>query len=118
MATRKTRERTAPREVVWRLRINSPFVTNFVFPISAVNLSAYAGGGAPDRIVFVCADGEEVDVRCLCTWNNADGRYDHEIDKVCRRMYGRTFDHIKSVWRTRVSELGNYWCWAQMARPR
>ena len=55
------------------------------------------------------ADGIMCRAEFQTTWNNADGLFDDELEGVCQREYGCSFQTIKSIWISRIGILSDYW---------
>lgn len=55
------------------------------------------------------ADGVMCKTEFLTTWNNAGGAFDNELDDICQREYGCSFQAIKSIWISRIGILSDYW---------
>ena len=45
----------------------------------------------------------------LATWNNDRGMFDDELDSICQREYGCSFQAIKSIWIGRLGQVSDYW---------
>ena len=58
---------------------------------------------------FVTADGVAVRVKYLATWNNKDGRYDDELDRLCMDAWNVPFRFLRSSWIARLRDIDNYW---------
>lgn len=54
-------------------------------------------------------DGVRCTCKAVCTWNNADGGFDEEIDYLCQKYYGCSFQAIKSIWIGRLGRVSNVW---------
>lgn len=52
-------------------------------------------------------------IRCRpefqATWNNAGGSYDDELEGVCQKYYGCTFQSIRSIWIGRLGYVSDFW---------
>lgn len=59
---------------------------------------------------YKLAGGEVVTLRWLSTWNNTDGKYDKELDGLCRELYGMDFESVRAVWKRRLGgRLEDWW---------
>lgn len=59
---------------------------------------------------YKLSGGEIVTLRWIATWNNAGGRFDKELDKECRNLYGMDFESVKVVWQRRLGgRLEDWW---------
>lgn len=55
------------------------------------------------------ADGVRCQAEFQTTWNNAGGFFDDELEALCQREYGCSFQTIKSIWIGRIGVLSDYW---------
>lgn len=60
------------------------------------------------------ADGVKVRMKFIGTWNNKDGLFDEELDKVCQDVLGVPFETIKSIWIARLGYLDDYWHYVKL----
>lgn len=65
---------------------------------------------------YITSDGVKVKVKFLTTWDNTDGRYDNELDELCRRLWGIDFAYIRSMWVSRLYYVGNYWHYVELTK--
>lgn len=63
---------------------------------------------------YVLHGGEEVCFKYIMGCNNTDGRYDEELDVLCKELYGMGFRAIKNVWESRLGRLSGYWHHVEM----
>ena len=54
-------------------------------------------------------DGVRCQAEFQTTWDNANGFFDEELEGVCQREYGCSFQTIKSIWISRIGVLSDYW---------
>lgn len=45
----------------------------------------------------------------IAVWDNRDGRYDEQLDHLCRKYWNLPFSYIKSLWMERCYDLEGYW---------
>lgn len=55
------------------------------------------------------SDGIKCRTEFQATWNNADGMFDDELENICQREYGCSFQAIKSIWISRLTKVSDYW---------
>lgn len=55
------------------------------------------------------ADGVRCQAEFQTTWNNVGGFFDEELEAICQREYGCSFQAIKSIWISRIGILSDYW---------
>ena len=54
-------------------------------------------------------DGEVVDAKFLCGWENSDRRYDGELDRICKELFNAPFESLRSMWISRLGTVSDYW---------
>lgn len=54
-------------------------------------------------------DGSVHEARFESTWNNANGAYDEELDRLCQRMFRVPFVSVRSMWIGRLGRIDDYW---------
>ena len=54
-------------------------------------------------------DGAENIATFICSWCNRDCVYDDELEAVCQKYYGMTFEAIRSMWIGRLGRVDDYW---------
>ena len=59
--------------------------------------------------LFETLDGKRSCPRFVAAWNNKEGEYDGELDRVCRRRFGFPFVNIRSMWNCRLGFVDDYW---------
>lgn len=58
---------------------------------------------------FRTADDKVCEATFISGWDNRDGRYDKQLDWVCRKYWGVGFSAVKSLWHERRWEIEGYW---------
>ena len=66
--------------------------------------------------MYDTADGVKVKLKFIGTWNNKDGLFDEELDKVCQDVLGVPFKTIKSIWIARLGYLDDYWHYVKLIK--
>lgn len=70
---------------------------------------------APDNAIDVhcekieTQDNVVVGTKFVTTWNNAGGRYDDELNDLCKEKFGAPFSFIRSIWFYRLGSVSNTW---------
>ena len=80
------------------MRIKAKFAENLLVPANGIS-----------RGEVETTDGVTCLTEFQTTWNNADGMFDDELECVCQREYGCSFQAIKSIWISRIGILSDYW---------
>jgi len=52
----------------------------------------------------------------LSTWDNSNHRYDDELDGLCHRQWGCSFDLIRNIWRGRLEFVGDVWHYIELKK--
>lgn len=55
------------------------------------------------------ADGIDVTIQFISTWNNKGGEYDEQLDDICNREYNTPFSMIRSIWIGRLGMADEFW---------
>jgi hypothetical protein len=63
---------------------------------------------------FRTKDGKVCDAIFISVWNNADCRYDEQLDHICQIKWNIRFDSVRSMWIGRLGEVGCYWYLIQL----
>lgn len=58
---------------------------------------------------FLTTDGKVCSATFISCWDNKDGRYDEQLDYLCRKYFDLPFPYIKSLWMERCWEIEGYW---------
>jgi hypothetical protein len=58
---------------------------------------------------FKTLDGKICDAEFIACWDNRDGRWDEQLDHLCRKYWDMPFAAIKSMWYERCYEIEGYW---------
>ena len=64
---------------------------------------------APEGVALMTSDGVACVAHFLSTWDNGDGRYEVELDRLCQREWDCSFGVLRSVWIGRIDKVGNCW---------
>ena len=80
------------------MKISAKFAENLLVPANGIQFGEVE-----------TSDGIKCRTEFLATWNNADGMFDEELDGICQREYGCSFQTIKSIWIGRIGVLSDYW---------
>jgi len=59
-------------------------------------------------------DGKVCDAIFISVWNNADGRYNEQLDYICMKYWNVHFDTMRSMWFGRLGGVGDYWYFLQL----
>lgn len=59
-------------------------------------------------------DGKECVAHFISGWNNRDGRYDEQLDHVCRLKWGVPFSAVRSRWIAQYGTLEGYWYYLKL----
>lgn len=97
-------------------RLYSKFTEKVLLPIEAID-SRYrkvipqteTDWKAFSNAKFVTNDKKFVKVKFLSAYNNGDGSYNEELDRLCMNMYGIPLSTVKSVWYARIGDISNFW---------
>ncbi len=80
--------------------LNCRYAERVMLPHNAI------GAGVSE---YETADGVNVRLKFIGTWNNKDGLFDEELNKICDDAFGVAFDSIKSIWIARLGMVDDYW---------
>lgn len=58
---------------------------------------------------FKTMDGKICDAIFIAVWDNRDGRWDEQLDYLCRKWWDMPFSSMKSLWYERCWEIEGYW---------
>lgn len=87
-------------------RIHCKFNDDALVPIEAIE------GITPGE--FVTDDGKECRAEFISGWNNQDGRYDEQLDHICRSKWEMPFSAIRSRWIAQYGTLEGYWYYLKL----
>ena len=65
---------------------------------------------------YMTLDGQTVLVRLVGCWNNTGGYYEEELDALCQKEWGISFQALRSIWIGRLGRVGNYWHVIEMTK--
>ena len=86
--------------------IQSKFAERVLVPREGIS------GHGPGK--YETQDGKVCDAIFISIWDNADGRYDDQLDFVCRKYWDMPFSRFRSLWIARVGELKGFWYLVQL----
>lgn len=66
--------------------------------------------------VYQTLDGKVCNATFISVWNNTDGRYDEQLDHICRKFWNISFSYIKSLWMERCMEIEGYWYFLKLTQ--
>lgn len=66
--------------------------------------------------IVVTTDGVKCKLAYQSTWNNEGGRFDDRLEDVCQKYYGCPFSTIRSIWISRIGNLGVFWHLVKMEK--
>ena len=58
---------------------------------------------------YETADGKVCTALFISLWDDRDGRYDDQLDHICRKYWDLPFSYVKSLWMERCWEIEGYW---------
>lgn len=97
-----------PQTFVQTYHIGAKYSAEVLFPSNAVDAAFWAHEeGVIPR--FLTSDGVLCEPKFIRTINNGGGRYDGELEDLCRLHFGVSFVYLRSVWVSRLGALDNYW---------
>lgn len=91
------------------VRIKARFAERVLAPGNAL-------AGVREGDTVETSDGVSCVAHFLSGWDNADGRYDDELDGLCERQWGISFPVLRSVWIGRINYIGNIWHMLQLKK--
>lgn len=91
------------------VNLNARFSPRVLIPSPAVPPS----GGT---LTVKTSDGVTCVARFLSVWDNSDGRYDGELDALCRRQWGCGFDLVRTMWDGRLGRTGDVWHYVELKK--
>lgn len=90
-------------------KIPSKFCEHLLAPVNAFPPGPITGE-------FETTDG----IKCLIVmeagYNNSDGRFDEEFDRICQEYFGCPFSTIRSIWFSRLGSCDKYWHLIKMVK--
>lgn len=84
-------------------RLQAKYAERILCPRSAL------GEVGTGDLNLITADGVECAVRFLGTWNNAEGRFNDDLEMVCQNQLGIGFDTVRSIWISRLNGMSDIW---------
>lgn len=82
-------------------RISAKFAERVLVPIEGMS------GLKPEP--YITSDGKVCNATFISFWDDRDGRYDEQLDHLCRLYWDLPFSYIKSIWMERCMEIEGYW---------
>ena len=61
-------------------------------------------------------DGVKCKIEYQATWNNEYGRYDDQLNDLCRKYYNSSLEVISNIWSARLGFTSEYWHLVKMIR--
>lgn len=58
---------------------------------------------------FETMDGKRCRGQRVMGWDNFDGRYNKELDAICRGQWGVSFEYLRSLFIDRLSRIDHHW---------
>ena len=83
------------------MRLQSKFTEYLLAPANAL----YSGVEGE----YLTTDNIRVMAFLDTVWNNAEGYYDDELDRVCEYRFKCPFRFIRSIWIGRLGSVSDYW---------
>lgn len=93
---------------VRRYKIRAKSAEYILCPANAIEGDFYKRN-PDDPFLLQTVDGAEHNATFICSWCNRDCAYDEELEAVCQKYYGMTFESIRSMWIGRLGRVDDYW---------
>ena len=108
MAQKLKQNDTSMQRIVETYDLGAKFAEWVFCPADAIDGRFYHRAPNTD-IRFRTTDGVIANPCFEGTWNNTDGMYDEEFERICQDKYGRPFMNIRSIWVSRLGKVDDYW---------
>lgn len=92
--------------------ILAKYSEHILCPSNAIDRAFYTS----NKGTLLSMDGIRARATFLSTYNNADGRYDNDLEEICQREFGKTFAEVRNLWIFRLGRLDDYWHFIKLDR--
>lgn len=81
-------------------KIQCKFVPKLIVPANAL---------VPEEYNYITSDGTKCRIGFEIGWKNENDIFSDELDDVCQKVHGCSFETIKSVWFSRLGSVSDWW---------